>query len=458
MLAFQSSELPQVPDLPVLGKQLPEAVRQEVNELHARARKNPQDVDTIGPLAMLMHAYEQYQFAEFCYRRAQELQPDSFQWSYYLGLVQARQGEHQEAADSLRKALLLDPNYVPAWLKLVGSLLQLEQFEEAATICQAILREYPQAAVAHYGLGRVKAQQGNLEEAVSHYLKACELHPGFGASHYALGLAYRDLGNNAKAREHLSLYQQNKLGWPSAEDPLWTAVQQLKSGPLHHLKLAIDLANENRLEQSIREHQKALELDPNLLQAHVNLSNLQGRLGNWKEAEKHYQAAAAINPNLPDLHYNYGIILGARERHAEAAEAFQKALEINPFYAEAHNNLGSMLALQGDLHKAARHYRQAIENNPNYRLARFNLGRTLIALGEHQEAIDQLLKILTPEDEDTPRFMFVLAAAYARSGNVEKALFYTREAKERAEALGQMELAASAEEGLKQLEQARRPQ
>ena len=406
---------------------------------------------------MLLQAYEQYQFAGICYQRAATLKADSFEWAYYLGTAQAGLGEHRQAVDSFRKTLSLDPRYLPARLDLAESLLKLGEWEESGAVCREILKQYPAAAAAHYGLGRAKAGRGDLRGAVEDYLQACKLLPGFGAAHYALALAYRDLGDSPKAKEQFSLYERDKLGWPSVENPLLDAIQQLKSGPLDYLKRAIQLAGEARYEESIREHKKALEMDPGLLQAHINLLNLYARQGNLEEAEKHYRAAMEINPNRAEVHYDYGLLLLNRGRDSEAAGSFERALQINPFYAHAHNNLGFILERQGRLKDAIEHYRSAIENDPNYRLARFNLGRALVASGKNQEAIEEFSKILTPEDEDTPRFMYALAAAYVRAGDLEKAFAYTKEARQRAEALGQTALAAAIEKDLKKLELARNP-
>ena len=73
------------------------------------------------------------------------------------------------------------------------------------------------------------------------------------------------------------------------------------------------------------------------------------------------------------------------------------------------------------------------------------------------DAILELQKILTPEDEETPRYLFALSAAYVRAGNREKGVFYGQEAKRKAEAFGQTALAATIERDLRQLSPPPRP-
>jgi tetratricopeptide (TPR) repeat protein len=227
----------------------------------------------------------------------------------------------------------------------------------------------------------------------------------------------------------------------------------LRIGAHHYLKQGTVLEAAGQLEQAAAAHERALEIDPRLEQAHINLISLYGRLRQPEKAEAQYKSLSAINPNLAEAHYNFGVLLTGQGRHSEAAEAFRKALEISPFYAEAHNNYAFLLLNEGRLEEAARHFRSALENKPNYRLAHFHLGRILLHQGKTSLAIDHFLQTLGVEDDSTPGYMYALGAAYARLGNRQSALQYIREARQRASALGQKELLTSIERDLKILEQ-----
>ena len=100
---------------------------------------------------------------------------------------------------------------------------------------------------------------------------------------------------------------------------------------------------------------------------------------------------------------------------------------------------------QGRLNDAVRQFEEAVENRPNDRAAHFHLGRLRANQAEYDEAIQHFLKTLTPEDESTPRYLYALAATYARAGNSGEALRYARTAQEQAAARGQAELLASIE-------------
>ncbi len=444
-----------LPDLPLLSlANFAPPIRQQIQEASDALRSNPQDAAANGRLGMLLHAYQQNEAAVVCFERARALDSKEFKWIYYLGTVQAALGNHSEAVVTLREGVQRRPDYVPGQLRLAESLLASAQTDESRQLYASILQKHPEAALAHYGMGRVKSAQGEPSLAVDHYRKACEITPNFGASHYALALAYRDLGEKAKAQEHLSLYQKDKLGWPPPEDnPLLDAIKELSAGAHHYLKKGVALEAAGQIPQAIAEHEQALKIDPKLEQAYVNLISLYGRSGNPEKAEAHYRMLLEINPNLAEAHYNFGVLLAGRNRQSEAFDAFRKALEISPYYAEAHNNYAYLLLNEGRLEEATRHFQSALENKPNYPLAHFHLGRILLHQGKTNEAIDHFRQTLGADDDSTPGYLYALGAAYARGGNRQNALTYIRQAQEKASALGQKELLASIERDLKILEQ-----
>ena len=71
------------------------------------------------------------------------------------------------------------------------------------------------------------------------------------------------------------------------------------------------------------------------------------------------------------------------------------------------------------------------------------------------EAIEHLQQTLLPEDAETPRFTYALAAAYARAGDKASAVKFARIARDKAAALKQTELLSQIEKDLRVLEQER---
>jgi tetratricopeptide (TPR) repeat protein len=450
----QAASATSLPDLPQIDTRnfLP-AIRDQIQHASEAAR-NLKDAGATGELGMILDAYEQYDSAAICYRRAHVLDSASFQWLYYLGWVQSAQGRHQDAVQTLRDSVRMKADYVPAQVKLAESLLAIGNREESREIYQTISRAHPENAEVYYGLGRVLAAGGDLNGSASAYRKACELFPAYGAAHYALALTYRRAGRETESREQFSLYEANKTAVPPSNDPLRRQVTARNLGSVAHIRRGADLAQAGRITEAIAEQTEALRVDPQAVQAHINLISLYGRLGRYEEAANHYRAALALDRRQADLHYNYGVLLLKQGKQQEAESAFEQTLQINPYYVEAHNNLGSIYERQNRLKEAFEEFGKAAENRPGDRVAHFHLGRLLANAGSYEEAIQHLLKTLVPEDENTPRYLYALGATYARAGYIADALKYTRTARAQAAARGQAELLTSIERDLRTLEQA----
>jgi tetratricopeptide (TPR) repeat protein len=444
-----------VPELPrLVVENFQPKIRERVQQAYQEAQSHPSDAGASGKLGMVLHAFEQYDGAEVCYRRARGLDPRQFQWAYYLGMVDALNGKNEDAAAALRDAAALDVKYLPARLKLAEVLLTLRRLDESEAVLQSIARDDAGMAPAYYWMGRVAEARGRGNEAAQQYRRACELWPSYATAHYALALVSGRTGDAAAARQEMAAYEKYKAnGDPQPEDPLLESVRALDNTALAHLMKGVDLENGGRLQEAVAEHEEAVKLDPKLAQAHANLIALYARLGRPQDAEREYLATIAINPSLPQSHYDYGVFLVSQSRFGEAEAAFRKALASSPNYAEAHSNLGAMLERQGKLNEARKEYQAAVESKPNFRQAHFQLGRLLLMMKRPGDAIPQLSQTLTPEDGDTPRFMYALGVAYAESGDYASAGRWLRDAGGRAAAQGQDRLAAEIGATLRKVEQ-----
>jgi tetratricopeptide (TPR) repeat protein len=449
-----AGESPRLPDLPklTLAGFLPE-VRDQVQQAYGAARGRPQDAAASGRLGMLLNLYDRPEEARVCYERAHQLDARSFQWLYYLGSLLAKQGKHSEAARTLRAALRLNPDYLPARLKLAETLFNAGELEASHGVYSEIVQQSPDAAEAYFGLGRIAVVRGDPTAARKSFHRACELFPAYGAAHYALAQVDRKLGNSEEAQQELALHTQNKTVVPPVDDPLRDEMRKLDKGAAAHLERGVQLEQVGRPEDAIAETEEAVRLDPGLVKAHINLLVLYGRVGNLEKAEEHYQAAVKLNPTqFPDAHYDYGVLMMREGKLEQAEKSFRAALEINPSYADAHNNLGYLLERQGKVPEAIAEYKKAVEGKPDFRQAHFNLGRVLVTQQRYREGIEQLLQTLTPVDKSTPAYLYALGAAYGRAGDRQKALDYLKQARTEAAARGQSKLLADINQDLRTLE------
>lgn len=93
--------------------------------------------------------------------------------------------------------------------------------------------------------------------------------------------------------------------------------------------------------------EKALQLEPELEQAHATLGMLRDREGRFDEANGHFERALAINPNFFQGQVNHGLSLVHQSRLKDAAAAYLRALALDPLNANLNFNLGSLMMLLG---------------------------------------------------------------------------------------------------------------
>ncbi|NJM52526.1 MAG: tetratricopeptide repeat protein [Blastocatellia bacterium] len=111
---------------------------------------------------------------------------------------------------------------------------------------------------------------------------------------------------------------------------------------------------------------KALELDPNLVEAHAVRGFIKMFLDwDWNEAEKSLNRAIELDPNSVEARHWRGILYQIRGRFPEAKAELNRALELDPTSANMISDLGNIHYFAGEFAKAEELYKKAesIESN-----------------------------------------------------------------------------------------------
>jgi len=112
-------------------------------------------------------------------------------------------------------------------------------------------------------------------------------------------------------------------------------------------------------EEARRAYHQALELDPALADAHVNLGRLYHEAKEPARAEAHYRAALEHAPGDPIAYFNLGVLLEDGRRADQAVRAYKQAIARDPGFADAHYNLGRLFENLGRRSEAIHHLRLA---------------------------------------------------------------------------------------------------
>lgn len=105
---------------------------------------------------------------------------------------------------------------------------------------------------------------------------------------------------------------------------------------------------------------KALERDPEHVEAHINIGRLCSAAGELERAAAYFRQAVRIDTTHPVGHFNLAVTLHDLGELDTARDAYTAALAIDPAFADAHYNLAALLEQMGDVEGAVRH-RQVYE-------------------------------------------------------------------------------------------------
>jgi tetratricopeptide (TPR) repeat protein len=120
---------------------------------------------------------------------------------------------------------------------------------------------------------------------------------------------------------------------------------------------ALDDGDEAKQEEAAAAYRKALELDPYLVAALINLANIHYSRDELAEAQALYERAIGLEPGFFEAHFNLGNIYHDVGRFTEAQGCYREALRLNPFYADAHFYLAVAFEKMGLSDEARPHWR-----------------------------------------------------------------------------------------------------
>jgi len=119
----------------------------------------------------------------------------------------------------------------------------------------------------------------------------------------------------------------------------------------------LDDGDPENFEEASTAYRRALELDPYLVPALINLANIHYSRDEIAEAQALYERAIALEPDVFEAHFNLGNILHDLGRYPAAQLCYLEALRLNPSYADAHFYLAVTLEKNGQSQDARPHWR-----------------------------------------------------------------------------------------------------
>lgn len=257
-----------------------------IQELQTAIRLSPKESDVYNDLGICFYENGQFSEAIQCFQQAIQLSPIDAKIHNNLGIVLLELEEFSQAIKHFQTAIKLNPNLVGAYLGLADALKNIESYEQAITVCKKALE-----------------LKSNL---VQIYTKLVILY--FNLHSYEIAKSYVD-----KIR---CIEPNNSFAY-------------LFDGDI--------LKEQQRIEESIIQYQKAIALKPDYAEAYNHLAIAVEDLGKIDEAIKWYQHSLQIKPTH-GVYCNLATLYRKQGKVKEAVENHDAALRIKPKNAETHFN------------------------------------------------------------------------------------------------------------------------
>lgn len=304
-------------------------------------------------------------------------------------LIRGATDEHfwSETYDrELRDALALESEVAQSIARKVEVTVTGEERERLSAVRSISPEVYESYLKGVFPRGDGKS---GIEESIGHFEDAIRRDPTFAPAYVGLANAHRELGTNL-------------IGGEPPEQA--------------HAKV-------------MSAARKALELDPELAEAHSLLADMERAQWQWAEAEAEYRRALELNPSDAGAQLQFSHWLLSQGHTEEALAWAQRAREHDPL-AVAGSGIGWILFHARRYDEAIHELRSTLAVQPDEARTLWTLGFTLIANGQPEEAIPVLEKTVAITNR-SPAIIGVLVRAYAHAGRRADALRLLGELKRR---------------------------
>jgi tetratricopeptide (TPR) repeat protein len=308
---------------------------------------DPHSAAALNNLGMVYYLDHKYVEAEESLRKALQFDSSLVNARVLLGATLVRLGKMQEAISELEPALHLsisDSAQKTARIALYEARFYLEDYEQALQAIKPLAQEYPKDEDVLYDLGQVHlqlaahafgqiavvapqsyrvhqviaemyARQARYQDAIREYRKALAQRPDLPGIHYEIGLLYL-------------IYNNNEAGQKAATREFEQELELNPYGPRPEYRLGRIHWDLHNLPEARHHFQRAVQLDPSMVDARLYLSRVLEAQGDFAGARQQLVAVVQLDPNNASAHYMLARFYrraGEQQRAADEMAKFEKA-------------------------------------------------------------------------------------------------------------------------------------
>jgi tetratricopeptide (TPR) repeat protein len=352
--------------------------------------------------------------AKSYFSRALKVNPRLYEVHNLMGVALEQAGDHQSAAKSFRRAIQIEKNYAPAHRNLGLNAAEARDYATAATeFRQALQLDAKQDNVdqLRFDLALALYRCGQFEESLRTLDDLSET-GSRDAAYYALsGSAKRELGNFAPAL--IDLNKAVSLD-PESDDYLYDlAIALIQAGKaeqaLNELDARISRCKNcaslyaargvacyatGRNDESAKNYQTALRLEPGAADLHVALGDLYSAAGAFERAGDEFDAAVELDSTNIAYRVKQGRNWVQLQQPVKAEALFRNLLLKDPTNFDANFYLGKLASDRGDVASAIRNLKAAVQKQPGNSAALYQLALAYRKAGLPNEAAKTMERFL----------------------------------------------------------------
>lgn len=362
---------------------LPDGLQFRVQSLREAIRQSPKNPDQVANLGALYYVQGYPQAAAVCLVRARELAPESVNWWYYSALALERVQERQPAIAAYERALELDANYPPLYVRL-GRLLVESDAQRATSLCQRALELDPEDPTATFTLGLCAEAGGDLNGARARFEDALEKAPDYREAHEAMARVLTGLNRAEEAGQHQAAAAKGKT--PLHNDPLFEVLLRNGCNGEILIRDTLILAQRGLFEQADRALAMLADADRTGLATHRTTGLVRSMQGRLEEAAERFRLVLDARPDAWDVRAELADVLARMNKTDEAEAEFRAVLEQQPDARYGLEPLSRLLLVLGRAEDAVQLLSAAAQRQPDQAWIRLLLGDALASQNKDDEA------------------------------------------------------------------------
>jgi tetratricopeptide (TPR) repeat protein len=262
------------------------------------------------------------------------------------------EGRLDTAKRLLETAINTEPKRGDLYAALGAILGTKGEIDQEITCEQKAIALNKSNAVAYMNLGWALARRSKWEDALKNYQQAASFDPHLMEAKVGVGLCQLSTEKLAAAQETLN-----------------SAVTAFPKEALPHIGLSMLFAKQGQYANSQAELQKAIDCDPENIDALEHAAAQELYNENWDKAQDLYSRVIKKYPQNSQAWLGLGLALEKSAFHQKALNSFRKAVELAPKDSVAHMALALAYESRGRIPEAELELQEALRLNPEYRVA-----------------------------------------------------------------------------------------